>query len=320
MNHASLTEPQRQALNWLSRLRDSDADAQQQFQDWLSDAPEHAEAYRQVQLFWQQLDAMPELAGNRLDAARGFVRRNQLARRRRNLTLAVAAMAVGLAVQYPETLRKAVAARYETAIGERQALELADGSRIELNTASLLRVDRFGARTVWLDRGEAWFNVKHNIEKPFEVLVGAGRIRDVGTQFNVSVDRRQAAVAVAEGEVALSLPGKPELALTAGLQAGFAGDGSLQSTRAADTGAGAWRDGILVFKHQPLPEVLRQLARYHPVEFELPDVKLHTLAVSGRFSTTDLNESLNTLQNGLGVRAIKTASNKISIRAKGSNE
>ncbi|OAI30297.1 hypothetical protein A1356_21700 [Methylomonas koyamae] len=47
--------------------------------------------------FWQQLGGLPELAGNQLNTARGFVRQNQLARRRRNLALAVAALAVGLA-------------------------------------------------------------------------------------------------------------------------------------------------------------------------------------------------------------------------------
>ncbi|OAI11470.1 iron dicitrate transport regulator FecR [Methylomonas koyamae] len=318
MSLAKLTEPQRQALDWLSRLRDSDAgpDEQQQFQEWLSAAAEHAAAYEQILQFWQQLGGLPELASNQLNTARGFVRQNQLARRRRNLALAVVALAIGLAVKYPEQLQKSVAVRYQTAIGERQSVELADGSRIELNTASSMRVDRFGARTVWLEQGEAWFNVKHDADRPFEVRVGAGRIRDVGTQFNVSIGNGHTSVAVVEGEVALSVPGRQELALTAGLQAGFAGDGSLQPPRANDAGAGAWRDGILVFKQQPLPEVLRQLARYHPVEFDLPDAKLQTLTVSGRFSTTDLNESLNTLQNGLGVRAIKTAGSKILIRAK----
>lgn len=318
MNDVGLTEPQRQALQWLSRLRDSDVGEQErlQFQDWLNDAPEHTEAYHQVQQFWQQLGGLPDLAGSRLDAARGFVRRSQLTRRRRDLTLLIAAIAISLCVQYPEPWQRLAAVRYQTAVGERQTVELADGSRIDLNTASVLCVERFGSRTVWLEQGEAWFDVKHNAEQPFEVRVGAGRIRDVGTQFNVLIDREQITVAVNEGEVALKLPGKPDLALTAGLQAGFAADGSARTSRSASLGANAWRDGMLIFKHQTLQEVLRQLARYHTVEFELPDTKLQGLTVSGRFSTTDLNESLSTLQNGLGIQVAQAAGGKVVIRSK----
>ncbi|AEG01278.1 FecR family protein [Methylomonas methanica] len=317
MNPTRLTEPQRQALQWLSSLRDDQADEQQrrQFENWLNTAPEHADAYRQVQQFWQQLGGLSDLPETRLDQARSFVRRNQLARRRRNLTLVIAVLALGLGIRYPEPLQKWMAVPYQTVKGTRQNVILSDGSRIELNTGTKLRVDRFGSRTVWLEQGEAWFDVKHDAEQPFEVRVGAARIRDVGTQFNVLVDREQTTVAVTEGEVSLNLPGEPALSLAAGLQAGFSADGALQTPSATNADTAAWRSGILVFKHQRLPDVLRQLSRYHPVEFELADANLQTLSVSGRFSTTDLDESLSTLQNGLGVRIARTAAGKITIRA-----
>jgi transmembrane sensor len=318
MSKAPLTEPQRQALQWLARLRDSESGDQEQqaFQDWLNGASEHAEAYRQVQQFWEQLGGLPDLAGNRLNAARGFVGQSQTARRRRNIILIVAAVAVGLGIHFPEPLQKLAAVRYQTALGERRTIELADGSRVELNTASTLRVARFGVRTVWLEQGEAWFDVKHDAAQPFEVRVGVGRIRDIGTRFNVVVERERTTVAVAEGEVALSIPGQPELSLVAGLQSGFNANGSLQTPGRNEAGIGAWREGMLIFKRQPLPEVLRQLARYHRVEFELPDAKLQTLTVSGRFSTTDLNESLSTLSNGLGVQIVRQGEGRILIVAK----
>ncbi|OHX37179.1 iron dicitrate transport regulator FecR [Methylomonas sp. LWB] len=317
MSLASLTESQRQALQWLSRLRgDADETERRQFEDWLGGSPEHAEAYQQVQQFWQQLGDLPDVAGKQLDAARGFVRHSQLARRRRNAALIAVGFAVALGFQYPEPLQKLAAARYQTDIGQRRTLALADGGRIELNTATRLRIDRFGARTVWLEQGEAWFSVAHDAEHPFEVRVGAGRIRDVGTQFNVEIDRENTTVAVVEGEVALSVPGKPALALTAGLQAGFSADGNLRAPSVADAASGAWRDGTLIFKRQPLPEVLRQLSRYHAVQFKLTDSQLQTVTVSGRFSTSDLNESLSTLQNGLAARIVREGDGTILISAK----
>lgn len=315
----ALSEPQRQALRWLSRLQDNDGNAhdRQQFEDWLSAAPEHAEAYVQAQQFWQQLGGLPNIAGSRLKDAHGYVQKNQAARRRRNTVVLAAALAVGLCALRPEFFLRLTAERYQTAKGEQTAIDLADGSRIELNTDSDLRVARlFGSRTVWLEHGEAWFDVKHDAARPFEVVAGNGRIRDVGTRFNVINDEGNTTVEVTEGIVALSHDGSPEQRVKAGQQSGFDAEGRLRPIVAGDANAvGSWRQGLLIFKRQTLPEVLRQLARYHRVEFELPDAKLQTLRVSGRFSTSDLDESLSTLANGLGVKVTRLSPTHISIGA-----
>jgi transmembrane sensor len=317
--HNPLSEAQRQALRWLSRLRDTACSNQerQAFEDWLAMAPEHAEAYAQAQQFWQQLGGLTDVAGTRLRDARGYAQKAQAARRRRNTTLLALALAVGLCALQPELALKLTAERYQTAKGEQTAIDLADGSRIELNTDSDLRVARlFGSRTVWLERGEAWFDVKHDAERPFEVVVGNGRIRDVGTRFNVINDLGSTAVEVTEGEVALCPDGGPEQSVKAGQQSGFDAEGRLQAVVAGDANAaGSWRQGLLIFKRQTLPEVLRQLTRYHEIEFELADTQLQNLSVSGRFSTDDLNESLNTLANGLGVKITRLSPTRVSIEA-----
>jgi len=315
----ALSEPQRQALRWLSRLRDNACNDQDRhaFEDWLAAMPEHAEAYVQAQQFWQQLGGLTDATGTRLKDARGYAQKAQAARRWRNTTLLTLALAAGLCALQPELALKLTAERYQTAKGEQTAIDLADGSRIELNTDSDLRVARlFGSRTVWLARGEAWFDVRHDPAHPFEVVVGNGRIRDVGTRFNVINDEGNTTVEVTEGIVALSHDGSPEQRVKAGQQSGFDAEGRLRPIVAGDANAvGSWRQGLLIFKRQTLPEVLRQLARYHRVDFELPDAKLQSLKVSGRFSTSDLDESLNTLANGLGVKVTRLSPTHISIRA-----
>ncbi|WP_020563982.1 FecR family protein [Methylosarcina fibrata] len=316
----ALSEPQRQALRWLSRLNAatcSDRD-RQIFEDWLAEAPEHAEAYLQAQQFWQQLGGLTDVAGARLKDARGYVQTARTTRRRRNTTLLALALAAGLCVLQPELVLKLTSQSYQTAKGEQTAINLADGSRIELNTDSDLRVARlFGSRTVWLERGEAWFDVKHDGAHPFEVIAGNGRIRDVGTRFNVSRDGDNTTVEVEEGIVALSRDGSPEQWVKAGQQSGFDAEGRLRPVHAGDSNAaGSWRRGLLIFKRQTLSDVLRQLARYHQVEFELPDAKLQSLSVSGRFSTSNLDESLNTLANGLDVKITRLSPMRVSIEAR----
>jgi len=316
---SGLSEPQRQALQWLNRLRDSECNDQvkQDFSQWLALAPEHAIAYSEAQLFWEQIGGLPDRAGERLDAARAYLGKAGAARRRRNATLIFGVMALGILIGRPEYCQRLAADHYRTAKGEHAKIQLADGGGIELNTDSELRVSElFGARRVWLERGEAWFNVRHNPEQVFEVIVGKGRIRDVGTQFNVMADQTGTTVAVEEGEVAILTPDRPAVSVVAGQQSGFDENGAIAALSPVDSKAvGAWRDGVLVFKQQSLPEVLRQLSRYHQVDFELLDSKLQNLSVSGRFSTQDLNENLNTLSNGLGVKITRLTPERISLRA-----
>src|SRR6185437_1306026 len=86
---------------------------------------------------------------------------------------------------------------YTTAIGSRELIRLADGSEIELNTDSVLRtrITR-EERRVWLDKGEAYFNIRHDAARPFVVMAGTHRVTDLGTKFFVRHDTDRLEVAV----------------------------------------------------------------------------------------------------------------------------
>ena len=308
MTHQSastLTNAQRQALQWLSKLRDKDCTEQDQqaFSDWLTLAPEHLQAYTEVQEFWGQLTGLSALAKPRVNSAYDYVNKAKITRKRRNTTLLIMGIVVGLVFSTPDYFLKLTAKHYQTAKGEHINIQLVDGGYIEVNTDTKLSVTQFlGFRKVWLQRGEAWFNVKHNAEQPFEVLVGNVTIKDIGTQFNVFTDQGRTTVAVEEGEVAINLPKLSETRLNAGQQSSFDQEGFIDVvTEINFKTISAWRAGILIFKQQKLPEVLKQLARYHQVDFELSDPSLNKLTVSGRFSTHDLNEAINTLKNALNI-------------------
>ena len=93
---------------------------------------------------------------------------------------------------------------FSTPVGGRQILTLTDGSRIELNTDTVLRV-ALGKdhRTVWLDKGEAYFQVKHDAARPFVIYTNGRRITDLGTKFLVRADQGRLEVALLEGRVRL---------------------------------------------------------------------------------------------------------------------
>jgi len=92
-----------------------------------------------------------------------------------------------------------------------QADTLSDGSVIVLNKHSLLRYpEKFTGvqRQVWLTKGEAFFSVAPNQEKPFIIHAGSTTIKAAGTSFNVKNRKGSLEVIVEKGTVQVSKSGK----------------------------------------------------------------------------------------------------------------
>src|SRR3546814_9914530 len=63
-----------------------------------------------------------------------------------------------------------------TVPGARRTIDLADGSRIELNGDTRITLDKAAPRFASLDRGEAMFHVRHDDSDPFVVMVGDDKL------------------------------------------------------------------------------------------------------------------------------------------------
>jgi transmembrane sensor len=107
---------------------------------------------------------------------------------------------------------------YATALGEQRSIQFEDGSTVELNSRSKIRVKYSKQeRDVELIEGQALFRVAHDTARPFVVAVGATRVRAVGTQFDVYKKSNGTVVTVVEGRVAVysapqeTLGGAPSL-------------------------------------------------------------------------------------------------------------
>lgn len=165
---------------------------------------------------------------------------------------------------------------YSTVVGEMRSFELPDGSIIELNTRSQVRV-RFTpqSRDIQLVAGEALFKVAHNPARPFRVQAGEAVIQAVGTQFNVYRRTEGTTVSVLEGVVRVSdkavglnssqpLPPARTEMVAAGQETLIGTNGHITAPALADTAkATAWRQRRLVFRADPLAEVAAQFNRYN---------------------------------------------------------
>jgi transmembrane sensor len=298
----------RQAQDWLIRKHSgawSPGD-QRALEIWLDADPRHREEYGKAGRLWQRLQTFePHVSAQRV-AARRF-RKHDTQHRPAALIRGSIAFGVILAIgvaSYHGWQTRTIA--YATERGQRLAITLADGSSAILNTDTVIKV-QFTAtgRLVTLARGEALFTVAHDAERAFEVVAGPGRIRDIGTRFDVSEQAGRISVAVLDGAVAVTTDRDARGAtLTTGQAVSFAQDGSLSDVYAADVAAiRGWETGKLLFRDQPLEEVLAQIMRYHPVRFTLADPGLKAIRVSGSFMTDNLPLFLATLQAGFPIQA-----------------
>lgn len=309
-----------QAITWLLRLRDRPADVQLQraFADWLAVDPSHRAAFRQAEAHWAWMEPLKDRQFRARDeavryrpAARKFVRRRWLAYG----VAAVLLLSVGLAVFSPQGWY-GLPHSYTTGKGERRTLALSDGTSLELNTDSEVRV-RFnrGQRHVDLVRGEAFFNVVHDAERPFKVQVGNVGVRDIGTAFDVYKQADRVSVAVQEGVVEIAgLSGRREL--NAGQQLAYTDDHRFVAAAPSDIAvATAWRQGQLIFNGRRLAEVLTEIGRYHDIQIRLPDPKLAELRVNGNFRTEQLDGMLNAVTTLLPVNAKRIGEREIVLEA-----
>jgi transmembrane sensor len=205
---------------------------------------------------------------------------------------------------------------YSTAVGEQRSFPLEDGSLIELNSRSRVRV-RFTAqaRTIELLSGQALFRVAPEPGRPFVVRSGSLRAKAVGTLFDVNRKRAGTVVTVVEGRVAVAdlaeragnsaraegsagdgpprsaaasgaIPApKDEVLLTAGQQVVVSPPAVLRPATADVAAATAWTQRQLVFEDVPLEEVVEDFNRYSPRPLVVHSTVADELRLSGIFST-----------------------------------
>lgn len=198
-------------------------------------------------------------------------------------------------------------ADYRTAIGARETVKLADGSRIYLNSGSALNT-RYTPETrrVELISGEAEFVVGKNPGRPFIVTAGGHEIKALGTEFIVRKQSREISVTVVESAVQVEQPDYPfgavvlhpgeQVRAAAGQRPGAVVPVNLEKVR-------AWRDNRLVFESEPLDKVVEEINRYRPGRVILVDKTLAAHRVSGVFDIDRIDRILAVISQTLPVKS-----------------
>lgn len=154
--------------------------------------------------------------------------------------------------------------------GETYEVDLPDHSTVILNSESSLTYPTSFASTgprVVKMTGEAYFDVHHDVKRPFHVQVARGTIEALGTSFNVNAyaDEQAVRATLLEGRVRV-VGAEDSILLRPGQQAVMK-TGLVKVLSGVDTSAVVgWKNGDFVFDSTPLNEVMRQLGRWYNVQ------------------------------------------------------
>lgn len=318
-------EAMEQAAAWFSLLQSgvaTEAD-RVRWQDWLASAEDRRTAWAFVERVSRrfqplQADASPRHAAHALQAAG-----QRRARRRVVRGLAMLAGAGGLlgwtVWQRPGAIDGLMAwnADFRTRTGERRELRLADGTQVWLNSASAFdQADDTGWRRLRLRRGEFLVQTGADADRPFVVDTAQGRMRALGTRFNVRLDDAGGThLTVYEGAVQVSpAAGTGSAVVGPGRQLRFTAE-HLERQVPADPAREAWSRGVLLARDLPLREVVAELARYRRGHLALaPEVA--QLPVLGSYPLDDVDGALDMLEQALPIRVRRLLPGWTSIEAR----
>lgn len=343
-----------EAAGWFIDFNEGELDARgrEQFIRWLSRSPEHVRAYLETAATWEdaaglrrpgtlQAEALVaqaladqqkviRLAGRQVSAetpAPALSHTGYPALRPKHVAGFVA-LAASFAVAFSAFWILSQRNTFVTAMGEQRSITLADGSTVELNAHSRLKV-RFTSteRRVELYKGQALFRVKKDPARPFIVRSDGTQVRAVGTQFEVFRKSSGTVITVLEGRVAVvpTIDGKRRVAdtpaaehpgtnvppsvqesaaifLVAGEQLTVAPELVPQPVQVDVTVAAAWTQRQLMFNETPLVEVVAEFNRYNARKIILEDADLGAYHIRGNFQATEPDRLVEFLRDRFGVR------------------
>lgn len=317
------------AAAWIARRERDDWSAvdEMELDAWIKAAADNRVAWLRLNTAWQQTSRLKSLVSN---AAAGAVpahhelhlpffdsgkERNRsetpgfLAKLRDGMSVGrvgfVRALAASVLIALAVATTWYVLPRgphYRTAIGELQAVPLADGSRVTLNTNTQIRVDvTQTARRIDLEQGEAYFEVAKDPSRPFIVAAGDKQVIAVGTRFSVRREKDEIRVLVTEGRVRVEQDarGAGESEIRADGGAAVLAAGSI--ARARDDGVLvleksvgeveqllSWRVGRLTFDQTALADAVAEFNRYNARKIVIQDASVAAIRVGGNFRASNV--------------------------------
>lgn len=284
-----------EAADWLVRFQsgENSAETRLAFEQWRSLSPVHAAAWQRAEAVLSTFGRVPTPIGRR--TLSGLAKPDRRRAIKALGLFAIATPAVWLAWQHEPWAEWS--ADLHTATGEQKTLELADGTRLVLNTDSAVDVSFTATvRRLRLIKGEILVTTARDpspTPRPFVVQTAQGSIRPIGTRYSVRQLADETHAAVFEGAIEINTLGGAQTILHAGEYGQFQAS-RIGSKGMVDNTDSLWEHGMLVARNMPLGELIKELGRYRPGILRCHPA-VADMRVSGAFPLRNTDESLDLL-------------------------
>lgn len=277
---------------------------EEELETWLNAASAHRVAFIRLQASWRRTERLVALRSEQVTRIVSTPAGQK--RYFKGAAAFVATLALlGIAATYWMTPRYDT---YATTVGGHETLTLHDGSLIELNTDTIVRVLRdTNHRLVRLDKGEAFFQIRHDVKHPFVVIASDRRLIDLGTKFSVRSDEEHLRVTLVEGRVRVesedgSARGTHTLSPGDVLVASRGNVSVTTQPIATIANELAWRRGLLMFHETTLLDAAHEFNRYNEIKIVIRDRKALHETINGALPANDLEEFSRMARNIFGLK------------------
>lgn len=350
------------------RVGDTDAAARAQFERWLLQSPQHIQAYLEIATVYGELRALkPSLAPDLEELvarARGcsgaqviplqgaMPTRAPRGEYSRRLLLAASVAVLSIIAGVSAWVAWRDHDVYSTGIGEERVVFLTDGSTVDLNARTRIRVNYSKTeREIDLIEGQALFSDTEDPRRPFIVRSRGAIVRAIGTSFDINREATQTVVTVLDGRVTVladrsrggrgaagaaiptqasnpvaggpaapavsGLGGPRPILLSAGEQVAIGAEGVARPHRADLSAAVAWQRRQLVFENSRLADVVSEFNRYNERQITIESPALDDLRISGVYSSTNPVSFIRFLREQPGIGITESSGQvRISQRAR----
>jgi len=209
--------------------------------------------------------------------------------------------------------------------GKTFELVLSDGTVVHLNAGTTIKYPvkflKGEVRSVFLNGGEAYFDVAEDKKHPFVVKVNDLNVRVLGTHFNVSAYPEDNVINTVLVEGAVSLYEENEIydEKTASLlKPGYIASwdkkmGTIDKKRVDTFIYTAWMDGKIIFDHVPFKDIIKKLERHYNVSIINTNVQLGEETFTARFDIETIEQVLNSFNKNYAIEYV-IENNKILIK------
>jgi transmembrane sensor len=313
---------------------------------WLSQSERNRNAFNELTDLWDDLSVLKELDDIAKSVSIESEQQSTFWQRRSFVGIAASifiCFIISGSLYWQHLTKFNQQAHIITTVGEQRTIILSDTSTIQVNTNSQLEIDfSRDKRVIRLLKGEAYFTVAKNKQRPFYVYAGDGFVQAIGTSFNVRLKLHdEIEVTVEEGLVGLAAAVKETPIKTKDVEFISPSEGiNAPETFLAELSAGqsttfshtvdkielieapalnrklAWRQGVLAYSNVPLLKVIDDISRYTNITIEIADPSLRNLPIAGYFRVGEVEALFDSLEITFGLDVKRINKNYVRLSTK----